>query len=540
MSIAQRLILFVCISVLTLLGSMGVSLYQNIQIKKQQDFIGSTVFPSMQAFRDITEHVGEYRRLVTSFNRVAGTPEEKSLHVLEDMSATVKKLEDSFDAYEKIVPEGEEKNLLQKTRSLWKGYYLAATESIPLAQNHEMEALEQKRIVIRKTGAEFFKSMREQVSYTAKQQKAVQEAVDASLERAIVTSTILVSVASLLLAAMGWLLYRKTVPPLRSLSQLMVRAKEERNLTLRTPVSGHDEVATAMQSFNQFLADLCSDFALLARSSQALHAASNSLTTTAEHVAETACSQSASSSSIAAATEELTVSIQHVAARASDTRQESETSGQLALAGVNVITETVAEIEKVRETAQQTAVHMHELETRAASVDQVVSVIRALADQTNLLALNAAIEAARAGEHGRGFAVVADEVRKLAEHTTKSTGDIGRIIESILAGAGAAGASVQATVTAIEQGVARTEAASQTIRKINTHAQQAVGMVEEISEALAEQSSAAGAIARQVEQMTQMTEVTSAASTQTRDAADHLNHLARQMQDIFSRYHIGH
>jgi len=539
MTIAQRLVLFVCISVLTMLSSMGVSLYQNIQIKKQQDYIGTTVFPSMHAFRDITELVGEYRRLVTSFNRVAGTPEEKTLRVVEDMVATEKKLEDAFNAYLKVAAAGEEKELLQKTHALWKNYLEHALASIPLAQNHQEEALEGERVLIRKAGGEFFKSMREQVSFAAKQQKIAQDAVESSTQQAIIVSVSMVCVGSLVLALFGWLLYRKTVLPLRSLSQLMVQAKEERNLTLQAAASGNDEVSTAMRSFNHFLADLRSDFALLTQSSLDLHAASNSMSVTADQVANAASSQSEASSSIAAATEELTVSIQHVASRARDTRHESETSSKLALSGVGVISETVSEIKKISETARQTAGHMHELEVRAASVEQVVAVIRGLADQTNLLALNAAIEAARAGEHGRGFAVVADEVRKLAEHTSKSTLDIGSIIENILTGAGAAGVSVQATVASIQQGVERTESANLTVREINEHAQRAVGMVEEISNALAEQSCAAEAIAKEVEQMVQTTEINSEASQQTRHAAERLNHLASHMQDIFARYRIA-
>lgn len=536
MTIAQRLLLFVCISVMTVLGSMGIALYQNLQIKKQQDFIGSSIFPSMQAFRDITEQVGEYRRLLTSFNRVAGTPEEKTLHVLEDMTATAKKLEDAFDAYEKTVSDGEEKKLLQRTRALWKQFHMFSNESIPLAQRHENEALEAKRVMIRKTGADFLKAMREQVSFTAKQQKSVQEAVEASQRQALITSGVIVASASVLLVILGRILFQKTVMPLRNMACLMQQAKDERNLTLTVDVHGRDEVATTLRAFNELISGLRTDFETLRQSSQALYLASSSLTGTAEQVAGAANRQSMASSSIAAATEELTVSIQHVAEQAINTRQESEKSGALASTGVKVISSTVKEIGHVRETALQTVAQMQALEACAAQINQVISVIRGLAEQTNLLALNAAIEAARAGENGRGFAVVADEVRKLAEHTTQSALEIGHTVESILSGASAASASVQSTVSSIAQGVAHTEDASRTIQDINMHAQQAVSMVEDISSALAEQSSAAQSISRQVEQMTTMNETSSQAAVQTRDAASSLHVLAGQIQEVLTRY----
>lgn len=538
MTIAHRLILFVGISVLTMLSCMGVSLYQNIQIKAQQDYIGSTIFPSMRAFRDITELVGEYRRLLTSFNRVAGTPEEKSLHVLEDMASTENKLDEAFSAYLKVVPAGEETRLLENTHSLWKGYLEAAKASIPFAQNHQTDLLEAKRVVIRKTGGEFFKAMRAQVEFSAAQQLTVQSQVEKATHRAIIVSITMVGSGVVVLGLFGWLLYRKTVLPLRALSHLMIRARNERNLTLKANPSGNDEVTHATRAFDQFLNGLREDFAMLDHSSTQLHAASNSMSVTAEQVAAAASSQSERSSSIAAATEELTVSIHHVADRARDTREASDASSQLAMSGVTVISEAVKEIGNISSTAQQTARYMQELEMRAQSVEQVVGVIRGLADQTNLLALNAAIEAARAGEHGRGFAVVADEVRKLAEHTTKSTVDIGNIIGNILSSAGAAGTSVEATVSSIAQGVMRTEQANQTVAGINQHAQRAVGMVEDISDALAEQSAAAVAISQQIEQMAQINETNVDASNQTRLAAEHLNGLANKMQEVFSRYRI--
>ncbi len=536
MTIAHRLLLFVGISVLTMLSCMGVSLYQTVQIKQQQDYIGSTIFPSMRAFRDITELVGEYRRLLTSFNRVAGTPEEKSLHVLEDMTSTEKKLAEAFSAYKQVAPAGEETRLLEKTHALWDSYLDAAKSSIPFAQNKQTELLEEKRVIIRKTGSEFFKAMREQVAFSAAQQQAVQTQVEAATHRAIVISISMVASGAVVLCLFGALLYRKTVLPLRTLSQLMIRARNERNLTLQAPTNSADEVGQATHAFNQFLDGLREDFAALNQSSQRLHAASESMSTTAQQVAAVAASQSERSSSIAAATEQLSVSIHHVADRARDTRSASETSSQLALSGVSVITQAVDDIGNIASTAQQTAQYMQELETRAQSVEQVVGVIRNLADQTNLLALNAAIEAARAGEHGRGFAVVADEVRKLAEHTTKSTLDIGNIVGNILSSASAAGGSIEDTVRSIEHGVTRTAQANQTVAEINDNARRAVGMVEEISDALAEQSAAAVSIAQQVEQMVFTNESNVEASNQTRLAAEHLNGLANQLQQVFSRY----
>ncbi|WP_018608118.1 HAMP domain-containing methyl-accepting chemotaxis protein [Uliginosibacterium gangwonense] len=539
MTIAQKLTAFICFAVLTLLVTLGVTLYENQQIKTQQDFIGNTVFPSMRSFRDITEHVGEYRRLFTSFQRVVNTPEEKSLHVVEDMEATAARLDKSFAEYAKTANDADGKALFDKSLSFWKVYFTTVQESIPVSHSGDVTAMDAKRVVVRQAGADFFKAMKDQVAYLTKLQEEAQANMSAAQHRAAVATSIVVILAAAILSALGWELYRTSVKPLRLLSQTIERIKSERNLTLRLPVKGQDEVAVASRAINALVEDFNTDFVQLRNASKSLHDAALGLTRTAGQVAETVSTQSEVSTSIAAATEELTVSIHHVADRAHDSRNESNASGELAKNGVGIIGNTVTEIQKAAHTANEAETLMGTLQTRAAEIEKVVGVIRSLADQTNLLALNAAIEAARAGEQGRGFAVVADEVRKLAEDTTRATGSVTESINNILTGTRGATGSVRDTVTSVAQGVARTNEASEVVTQISEHAQHAVMMAEEISEALREQTSAADAIARQVEQLAQMAESNREASERTNAAATDLNTMASQLNSMVMQYRLN-
>ncbi len=148
----------------------------------------------------------------------------------------------------------------------------------------------------------------------------------------------------------------------------------------------------------------------------------------------------------------------------------------------------MVDINEIAGSVDQASTSIRELGTQSERISSVVAVIREVADQTNLLALNAAIEAARAGEQGRGFAVVADEVRKLAERTAMSTREISEMVESVRSGARAAVERMELAVVRVSAGVERAEGASTSIREIGAASRNAVGMVSEITDAIREQT----------------------------------------------------
>jgi methyl-accepting chemotaxis protein len=165
-------------------------------------------------------------------------------------------------------------------------------------------------------------------------------------------------------------------------------------------------------------------------------------------------------------------------------------------------------------------------------------VIREVADQTNLLALNAAIEAARAGEAGRGFAVVADEVRKLAERTGKSTQDIASVIEKVQQATGAVVTRMERAVAEVRKGATLSKQAGEAISAIRRDASRVVGAVEEIGTALREQSTASTDIAKRVEQIAQMGEENSVAVEQSAVVASSLENLASRLQTVAGRFRM--
>jgi methyl-accepting chemotaxis protein len=376
------------------------------------------------------------------------------------------------------------------------------------------------------------------VTYQEKLAKEEFQSAVASYERTRAIAVGLIVGGLLAACVLAFAIIQSVTRPLKSMQDAIVRAQAGRDFTQRADDRGRDDVGITARAFNGLMQALQDTFGELRGNVTQLNRSSQELATTAQQAAAGSNDSSEAASSMAAAVEEMTVSVTHLAENARDASALSADSGKRAGEGGRIIQETTTEIQSIASTVDQSAKVIIRLGAQSDKISSVVKVIKEIADQTNLLALNAAIEAARAGEQGRGFAVVADEVRQLAERTAKSTAEISDMIGSIQESTEGAVTSMQGSVKTVEAGVKLAQSAESAMQSIHDGASRVVQVVADMSAALSEQSAAATAIAQQVERVAQGADESSAAARGTADSAKELSALAGNMDRELARFKL--
>ncbi len=320
-------------------------------------------------------------------------------------------------------------------------------------------------------------------------------------------------------------------------AQAAIERIAEGDLTATIPVRDQD-TRSLMAATRKMQANLQHMLDELRRNADGVANAAHEMATTSQQVAGASALQSEAAASMAAAVEEMTVSINHVSDSAHHAHSVTTQTGELSNAGNQAIDETVAEMQRISATVHQASSTIREMGESSQRISSIVGVIKDVADQTNLLALNAAIEAARAGEAGRGFAVVADEVRKLAERTAKATTEISDMVTTVQGNAELAVSTMDETVTRVAEGVSLARKTSESMLSINQGAQQVMDTVTDISNALREQGVASNEIAVNVENIARRSEENSSAVRAVAETAIHLEKLAADTRQAVSRFRI--
>lgn len=320
--------------------------------------------------------------------------------------------------------------------------------------------------------------------------------------------------------------------------ELAMAAESIASNDLSVHVEPKSEKDVLGNSFNIMVRNLKEMISRLNKNSSNLVSAAFQIASLSKKMSEGAEDQSQQVNHVSVAIEEMAATIVQSSKNASDATTASRSASETAGNGGRIVAETINGMQKIADVVRGSADSILKLANSTDQIGDIISVIDEIADQTNLLALNAAIEAARAGEQGRGFAVVADEVRKLAERTGKATGEIAQMIKGIQSETSEAVDSMQAGILEVDKGRSMADQAGNSLNEIVNMSQQVMDMIQQIATASEQQSSAAEEISKNVEHIATVTKDNASGAEQSSTAARLLNQQAEELKSIVSQFKL--
>jgi methyl-accepting chemotaxis protein len=548
MSIRAKLILLCVVSVLALFviaisGYVGMSTTSEALVAQVEDHLPAVRFllETDEAQTDLTR---SSLRVVIYENNYSAAARQPIAEAVAENDAILKKADELLAQYLATPMEPDEvAELVPMRKTLeqaWGAYRQKFLEwnaimhriaSLPAGQEAAQQALFAQYLDSYNSQRPSYLAAQDQLEkltdYEEKAAQASGEAAEKSAHTALTVLLIVSVISVLVLVVLCFSIFRAIMQPLILTQNAMKYVATNNDLTHQVNLVHEDEIGQLVKSFNALLTRLHETLVGIRGNVEGVLSTSSSLSSAASQVATSSAHQSSATSAMAAAVEEMTVSISTVSSSADEAQHLAKDAGNTSTEGGKIISRTATEMGEIATTVGKASEVIHALGEESKQISSVVQVIKEVADQTNLLALNAAIEAARAGEQGRGFAVVADEVRKLAERTAQSTVDISTMVGKIQVSANEAVENMTHVVKQVEEGKALAQNAGECIASIQDGASRVSQAVTEISNALREQSNASQDIAKHVESIAQMTDENNAAAEETSSNAQQLDQLAK-------------
>ncbi|ULT70298.1 methyl-accepting chemotaxis protein [Pseudomonas sp. BC42] len=512
------------------------ALNQMSKIRAATERITQDTIPSIKSVDDFTQL--SLRLRVQAYRLLLNRDPEEQQKTLDSISQRNQKIDETRARYQQLISSPEEKAAYDQYLELLSHHRQLEAQLIELSHNNQLESMQQLLNTELMASAEKINALLNQLVEinTQYSQAADQDAAEqyTTAFNLVVSLLVLASALTLLFA---WRLIRSiTLPIANALHAAETIA--EGNLTQPITVDGRDEAGRLLQAMLTMQEKLRDTLQRISASAGQLASAAEELNSVTDESARGLTQQNNEIEQAATAVNEMTSAVEEVARNAVSTSEASQNATQSAGDGRDMVQETVAAIERMTGDVQSTASLIGDLANESRDIGKVLDVIRGLADQTNLLALNAAIEAARAGEAGRGFAVVADEVRALAHRTQQSTSEIERMIGSIQSGTEHAVDSMRNSTERAESTLNIARGAGLSLDTINS----AIIEINErnlvIASAAEEQAQVAREVDRNLVNIRDLSVQSTTGANQTRSASSELSGLAVDLNNLVTRFQL--
>jgi methyl-accepting chemotaxis protein len=525
-----------CFAVITcLLIALGVFAYLQLnQLRGTEQLIEKNLLPSIQVGDDL--QIALLHARLESIRLLATSDATGHQTALTNLNAAKKQMAERTDVYRRnFVSEPDDVIKFDKAAALMNRYLAGLDQIVALdASDHDKAVLFANTDQAQHATAyqDELTALRDADNREASQAGAVAQAVyDKSVS--VVITVVLIALALTVLLAV--LLTRSITQPINASLQLATRISRS-DLTGTIDSHGSDETAQLMQALQLMQSNLRSTIQQIAGSSSQLNAAAHNMNAITQDANRTLQQQNSEIEQAATAVNQMSAAVDEVARNATSTSQAAKDSTQAAATGNQKVGETLQAMRTLTDRVELTSEQVQGLAGQAQDISKVLSVIRAIAEQTNLLALNAAIEAARAGEQGRGFAVVADEVRALAHRTQTSTQEIEQMISTIQAGTSQVVESMGSSTREVHNTQRSADEAGASLKLITETVQVIDDRNQQIATASEEQAHVAREVDRALVSIRSLADQSSAGTQQTLAASHELSQLAVSLNAMVEQF----
>ncbi|WP_151734613.1 methyl-accepting chemotaxis protein ['Paenibacillus yunnanensis' Narsing Rao et al. 2020] len=502
------------LAVAVLLAGFGI--YSMMTLQEMNDNMDEMYDNNLISVRELSAAQINYQKMNASLRDISTASSSAAVtRYMEESAASRELFDQKVDTYRPLATSEREQTLLQNLDTQFKTYLQLFDQAIAVVQSGgTLGTGNFDSASIRETGLQVSQTLSELIDTNSDLAEQTNNNAKKTYELSLIVTVCVVVLAVIVSLLIGYSIARSISRPLQKMASLAAEVAGG-NLTQKTDISGTNEVGQLAASLNRMVDNLSTLVNGITMNSQSVAASSEEISASTQEISSTSTNQSASAASITELFRELSLAINSVAASAEEAAELSNDTVRTAREGGGVVEASLKGMQAVN-------VKMAQLEDDSRKIGDIIEVIDDIAEQTNLLALNAAIEAARAGEQGRGFAVVADEVRKLAERSGEATKEITGIIKAMQDNTKL---SVRAVAESVEQSAMTSHAFEQIISMVNHSALK----VNEIAAACEEESAQAAEVMNSVEAISASSEESAAAAEETAAACQSLAQLSEEL-----------